>query len=485
MPSSAPTFVLFGATGDLARRMLFPSLYFLHLEGLLTDGQRIIGASRSERTSEDFRAQMEDWVRERTGEHFDAEKFASFAERVTYLSVNANELSDFERLKEEIGGSDQEAVFYLSTSPAIFAATTQNLKAVGLSHSPNRIVVEKPIGHDFSSNVAINDALADAFDENRTFRIDHYLGKETVQNLIALRFGNTIFEPLWSATSIDSVEITIAEAVGVEGRGDYYDDYGAIRDMVQNHLLQLLCLVAMEPPASLDAEAVRNEKVKVLKTLAPITAENVESKTVRGQYSEGFDEKGGKAPDYLTDADRKSSNTESFVAITAELRNWRWKGVPFYIQTGKRMGERKTRIVISFRPVPHSIFSGAVSANELIITLQPQEEIRLQIMSKRPGLTSGAMSLQELGLNLSLSDHLPEDQQRRRIAYEQLILDALNNNPALFVQRDEQEAAWRWIDGIVAAWDQQNMKPKSYKAGTSGPSAKHTLTERNEHSWYD
>ncbi|MEM9232980.1 MAG: glucose-6-phosphate dehydrogenase, partial [Pseudomonadota bacterium] len=355
----------------------------------------------------------------------------------------------------------------------------------GLSHAPNRIVVEKPIGHDFESNVAINDALADAFDENRTFRIDHYLGKETVQNLIALRFGNTIFEPLWNAVSIDSVQITIAEGGGIEGRGDYYDDYGAIRDMVQNHLLQLLCLVAMEPPASLDADAVRNEKVKVLKSLAPITPENVESKTVRGQYPEGFDEAGNKAPDYLTDAGREASDTESFVALTAELRNWRWAGVPFYLQTGKRMGERKTEIVISFRSLPHSIFSGTLSANELIITLQPKEEVRMQIMNKRPGLTSGTMSLQELSLDLSLADHLPAGQSRRRIAYEQLILDALNNNPALFVQRDEQEAAWTWIDGIVAAWEVQDMRPKPYRAGAAGPSAKHTLTERNEHSWYE
>lgn len=482
---TSPAFVLFGATGDLSRRMLLPSLYYLHMEGLLQPGQKIIGSSRSERTTEEFCSQMEGWVRERTGDHFDEQQFASFAERVSYVPVNANDLADFEKLKDILDGGAQEAVFYLSTSPAIFAATTQNLKSVGLSHTPNRIVVEKPIGHDLESNIEINAALADAFDENRTFRIDHYLGKETVQNLIALRFGNTIFEPLWNAVSIDSVQITIAEAVGIEGRGDYYDDYGAIRDMMQNHLLQLLCLVAMEPPASLDAAAVRNEKVKVLRSLAQITEENVEVKTVRGQYTEGFDEKGGKAVGYLADAGRAESSTESFVAITAELQNWRWKGVPFYLQTGKRMGERKTEIVISFRQVPHSIFSGSLSSNELIITLQPKEQIRLQIMNKRPGLTSGAMSLQELGLNLSLSDHLPADQTRRRIAYEQLILDAINNNPALFVQRDEQEAAWHWIDGIVEAWSAQNIKPKPYRAGTAGPSAKHILTERNGHSWYE
>ena len=268
---ASPAFVLFGATGDLARRMLFPSLYFLHLEGLLPDDLRIIGSSRSQHTDEEFRDLVEGWICERTDDYFSPDAFATFAEKISYVAVDAHKVEDFKRLKAALDDGACETVFYLSTSPAIFTATTCALKEAGLSHAPNRIVVEKPIGHDLASNIEINDALADAFDERRTFRIDHYLGKETVQNLIALRFGNTIFEPLWSAVSIDSVQITIAETIGVEGRGGYYDDYGAIRDMVQNHLLQLFCLVAMEPPASLDADAVRNEKVKVLRSLAPIS----------------------------------------------------------------------------------------------------------------------------------------------------------------------------------------------------------------------
>lgn len=483
--AASPTFVLFGATGDLARRMLFPSLYYLHMEGFLADGQRIIGSSRSDIADEDFRAQMREWVRERAGDYFDEDTFAEFAQRVTYTSVNATSADDFARLRAALNDGQDEAVFYLSTSPAIFSALCENLKTAGLTHAPNRIVVEKPIGHNLESCIEINDVLAKAFSEDRTFRIDHYLGKETVQNLIALRFGNTIFEPLWNAVSIDSVEIMISETVGAEGRGGYYDSYGAIRDMMQNHLLQLLCLVAMEPPASLSADAVRNEKVKVLRSLAPITPENVSLKTIRGQYTEGFDDKGGRAASYLDDVEKAHSDTESYVAIAADLQNWRWAGVPFYLQTGKRMSERKTQIVISFRSVPHSIFQGVVSPNELIIELQPKEEITLKIMNKKPGLIKGGMPLQELGLNLTLSDHLSGTNTRRRIAYEQLILDALHNNPALFVQRDEQEAAWRWIDGIVESWATQAVKPKGYKAGADGPSAKHTLTERNKHSWYE
>jgi glucose-6-phosphate 1-dehydrogenase len=483
--SSASTFVLFGATGDLSQRMLFPSLYHLHREGFLADDQMILGVSRSERTDAAFREDVEAWVREREAEHFDADTFASFADRIRYLALDAASAEDFVALRDLLASLGGNAVFYLSTSPQLFTPICQHLKAHGLTAAPNRIVLEKPMGHDLQSCMAINDTLADAFSEDRIFRIDHYLGKETVQNLIALRFGNTIFEPLWNAVSIDSVQITIAETVGVEGRGGYYDDYGAIRDMVQNHLLQLVCMVAMEPPASLSAEAVRNEKVKVLRSLAPITPDNVEMKTVRGQYAEGFDADGKPAGSYRKDLELAGSDTETFVAIAAEIRNWRWAGVPFYLQTGKRMSERKTEIVISFRPLPHSIFQGSVSANELIIVLQPREEITLQIMNKRPGLTEGGMPLQELGLNLSLSDHLSSSQTRRRIAYEQLILDALNNNPALFVQRDEQEAAWRWIDCIIDSWRAQNLEPKPYRAGTDGPAAKHGLTERNGHRWYE
>ena len=480
--TTACTFVLFGATGDLARRMLFPSLYFLHAEGFLADEQRIVATSRSDRSDEDFRDSVRGWVEERSGEWFDPEVFEEFARRISYVPVDAGEPADFEKLAEHLsGGCAEDVVFYLSTSPSIFGAVCSGLKDAGLTKAPNRIVVEKPIGHDLESNVRINETVAEAFSEDRTFRIDHYLGKETVQNLIALRFGNRIFEPLWNAQAIESVQISIAEMVGAEGRGGYYDEYGAIRDMMQNHLLQLLCLVAMEPPASLGADSVRNEKVKVLRSLAEITPDNVEQRTVRGQYEGGYDENGGRAASYTEDVGNPDSDTESYVAIQAEVENWRWAGVPFYLETGKRMAERRTQIVIRFRPVPHSIFGAETDPNELIIVLQPEERITLQIMNKKPGLTEEGMPLQELGLNLSLSEHAGGE--RRRIAYEQLILDALKNNPTLFVQRDEQEAAWRWIDGIVNAWEARNMRPRRYRSGGGGPSAKHSLTERNGHSW--
>ncbi len=478
------SFVLFGATGDLAKRMLFPSLYYLHLEGLLEDDQRIIGSARSSYADDRaFHEDLKAWIKARVGSYYDDAAFDAFAARVTYVSVDATKAEDFNALRAALDDGQREAVFYLSTSPSIFSAVVENLKSAGLTEAPNRIVVEKPMGHDLASCVEINDVLASAFSEERTFRIDHYLGKETVQNLIALRFGNTIFEPLWNAVSIDNVQITISETGGTEGRGDYYNAYGAIRDMVQNHLLQLLCLVAMEPPASLTAEAIRNEKVKVLRSLSPITPENCEARTIRGQYTDGFTPDGDRAASYLEDIGGKESDTETFVAIQSEIMNWRWAGVPFYLQTGKRMAERKTQIAISFRPLPHSIFSGPVSPNDLIIVLQPKEEVRLQIMNKKPGLTTGDMPLEELSLNLSLVDHLGSS--RRRIAYEQLILDALQDNPSLFVQRDEQEAAWRWVDGIVDSWKAHPVSARPYKAGTDGPNGKHALTERRGHSWHD
>jgi glucose-6-phosphate 1-dehydrogenase len=462
--------------------MLFPSLYFLHAEGFLPDGFRIIAVARSERTDEEFRDAVREWVLRRARDAAE-EDLARFLERIVYTTLDVTTPDGYTDLAATIGeGEGKETVFYLSTSPSIFGAVCRGLKQHGLADAPNRIVVEKPIGYDLASNIAINDTVAEAFSEERTFRIDHYLGKETVQNLIALRFGNRIFEPLWNAENVESVQISIAETLGAEGRGGYYDEYGAMRDMMQNHLLQLLCLVAMEPPSSLSAEAVRNEKVKVLKTLAPIAPDNVADRTVRGQYTEGFSPDGSKAPPYVEDVDNPDSETETYVAVAAEVENWRWAGVPFYLETGKRMAERKTQVVIRFKNVPHSIFGEQTETNELVIVLQPEERITLHVNNKRPGLSAEGMPLQELGLNLSLLDERAG--ARRRIAYEQLILDALVNNPALFVQRDEQEAAWRWIDAIAASWKTRNIKPKPYRAGSSGPSQKHQLAQQG-HRWYE
>ena len=474
--------VIFGATGDLALRMLFPSLYFLEMDGLLTHDLKIIGSARSAIDREAFCAKIEAAVAERAGTAFDPTAFARLRDRLDYVPLDVGGDGDFSALSGPLKGVG-EIVYYLSTSPSLYGAICEKLKAAGLAHKNSRIVVEKPIGRDLASCAEINDQLAATFSEDRTFRIDHYLGKEAVQNLLALRFANTLFEPLWNKVSIEQVQITVAETVGVEGRWSYYNDFGAIRDMVQNHLLQLLCLVAMEPPADLDPDSVRNEKVKVLRSLRPIKGGEVERKTVRGQYTEGVAD-GLPAPAYADESGGGESSTETFVAICAHVDNWRWAGVPFYLRTGKRLPSRTSQIVIQFRPVPHSIFERTeLLANRLTIRLQPEENISLTLMNKTPSLARGGMELKPLALNLSLDTAFKGS--RRRIAYERLLLEALNNNQTLFVRRDEAEAAWTWIDSIVTGWDDMSFEPTPYPAGSWGPSDAFTLLGLNGHRWYD
>jgi glucose-6-phosphate 1-dehydrogenase len=359
------------------------------------------------------------------------------------------------------------------------------MRAAGLAEADDRVVLEKPVGRDLESFREIDDAVADAFSEQQVFRIDHYLGKETVQNLIALRFGNTIFEPLWNALSIDHVQITVGETVGVGDRWPYYDEYGALRDMLQNHMLQLLCLVAMEPPSDLDPDSVRNEKVKVLRSLRPIRLEEVERDTVRGQYTAG--EVGGKPVKGYDQERGQPSDTETFVAIRADIDNWRWAGVPFFMRTGKRLPEKRTEIVIQFKALPHSIFDrderGGVQPNRLIIALQPEEDISLTVMNKRPGLDQ-RMQLQPIRMSLSWGQ---EDQSarppRRRIAYERLLLDALNGDSTLFVRRDEAEQAWKWVDEVSDAWAGAGFTPHGYVAGSWGPQSADLLMSRTGRSW--
>jgi len=331
------------------------------------------------------------------------------------------------------------------------------------------------------SAIAINTGVGQAFDEDRIFRVDHYLGKEGVQNLLALRFGNAMFEPLWNARHIAQVQITVAETVGVEGRGDYYDESGAMRDMVQNHLLQLLCLTAMEPPAQFDPSAVRNEKLKVLRSLRPIDAEGAASNSVAGQYTAGAID--GVAVRGYRDELGRSSGTETFVALRAHVDNWRWSGVPFYLRTGKRMPSRCTEIYLEFRGVPHSIFGvdARISPNALVIQLQPEERISMILMSKTPGLDREGLKFSQVALDLDLHDAFED--VRKRLAYERLYLDALEGNGTLFVRRDETEAAWQWVDGIFAAWRGAGMSPKNYPAGTWGPASSVALIERHGHSW--
>ncbi|MET0183541.1 MAG: glucose-6-phosphate dehydrogenase [Caulobacterales bacterium] len=478
MPDCA--FVLFGATGDLAERMLWPSLYFLEEDGLLPDGIVFIGNSRTMLEDAAFHTFVKEAVRQRAKGKIDHDIWDRFARRLRFCAGSVTDKATFAQLAS-LCGEAPDKIFYLSTSPALYAGIVEGLAGAGLSGPPSRIIIEKPLGRDLASCTEINDALSAVFSEDRIFRIDHYLGKETVQNLIALRFANTLFEPLWNAVSIDHVQISVSETVGVEGRGAYYDEYGALRDMVQSHLLQLLALIAMEPPSSLDPDAVRNEKVKVLRSLRQIEAKEIGKFAVRGQYRKGFAD-GQEAPDYASEVGLAASDTETYAAVCAHIDNWRWAGVPFYLRTGKRMPERSSQIVIQFRDVPHSIFAGSqLDANRLTIRLQPEEGISLSLMNKRPTLEEAGFNLQPVSLNLSLSDE--DSNGRRRIAYERLLLEAIHSNSTLFVRRDEAEAAWRWIDQIQSGWAQSKSAPLPYNAGTWGPSASFGLLERDGRSW--
>ncbi len=488
--SDCHALVLFGATGDLARRMLWPSLYALHLDGLLPQDFPLIGAATSVLSNEQFLAKVKEAIQQSANARLYADDaFAAFAKRVRYVSVNVSAPDGLQPVREALGTrlsdrAESGIIYYLSTAPQLFGPICRALRAGELVNAHCRVVVEKPIGTDAASAHRTNEDIAAAFDEHQVFRIDHYLGKEAVQNLIALRFANAIFEPLWNANAIEQVQITVAETVGVDGRWPFYNGTGALRDMVQSHLLQLLCLVAMEPPASFTPSAVRNEKVKVLWSLKPIVGADVALHTVTGQYTAGFS--GGEpAAAYLEESGaERSSDTETFVALRVELDNWRWAGVPFYLRTGKRMQKRLSEIVIQFKSVPHNIFAGigaALSSNSLLIKLQPDEMITLTLMHKKPGLNG--VQLGEVGLNLSLSDAF--SQARRRIAYERMLLDVLRGNSALFVRRDEIEAAWKWIDGIIEGWKSSAQKPRPYGAGSWGPSVAIGLPERHGHSWHE
>lgn len=480
----ASLLVIFGATGDLAQRMLFPSLHGLAADGLLPDALRIIGSARSAMGRDAFRAFVADALERHVpvGERTDA-SVRALLERIDYHAADLDDPSSLDALAAAVDArAPGDVVYHLSTAPRWYAATCEALAARGLAGPGTRVLLEKPIGHDLASAIAINDGVARVFDEDRVFRVDHYLGKEGVQNLLALRFGNAFFEPLWSARHIEQVQVTVAETVGVEGRGDYYDGSGAMRDMLQNHLLQLVCLVAMEPPSHFDPSAVRNEKLKVLRSLRAIDASNVASETVAGQYTAGAID-GRAVPGYLDELGR-ASRTETFVSLRAHVDNWRWSGVPFYLRTGKRMASRATEIAIEFKRVPHSIFDGGagqLAPNMLLITLQPEEHIELQLMHKIPGLDRHGLRLAQVGLDLDVAREF--EGTRRRLAYERLYLDAIDNNGTLFVRRDETEAAWQWVDAILAGWQSTGQAPRPYPAGTWGPTAAVTLTERHGHSW--
>ncbi len=477
--------LLFGATGDLAQRMLLPSLYGLHADGLLPEGLTIFGAARSDYDDAGYKEftkkALDQFLPE---DRKDEAALAGFLERLSYQTTDLSDPASYRPLAEKVGDVAGGLAIYLSTAPSLFEAAVKGLESVGLAGETVRIGLEKPLGYDLASSQEINDTVALGFTEERTFRIDHYLGKETVQNILALRFGNSFFEPVWNARGIDNVQITIAETVGLEERAGYYDTAGALRDMVANHILQLLAMVAMEPPASFDGTAVRDEKAKVFRSLRLMTPAEVPHNTVTGQYGPGAVD--GKIVKGYIDELGKPSTTETFVAIKAHIDNWRWQGVPFYLRTGKRMTARRSEIAIQFKPVPHSMFTGRgglLQPNVLVIRIQPEEYVQMLVMAKEPGLDRDGIRLREVPLNLSLDSEFKGT--RRRIAYERLLLDLIEGDQTLFVRRDEVEAQWRFVDAIRAGWTANDTKPKGYPSGSWGPSSAIALTERDGVTWQD
>ena len=480
--------VIFGGTGDLALRKLYPALFLADCDGRLNPSGRIIAAARQSLTDAEFRAKVSDALQRfvpkvtSTTPAVQAMRDAClsrFLERLTYFALDVNNQSQYDALKRSLDERDSQTVFYLSVGPTLFPAIIGGLKTAGLNTPDTRIVLEKPLGRDLKSSREINSLVLDAFEESQVYRIDHYLGKETVQNLLALRFGNTLLEPLWNRSWVRDVQITIAETVGVETRGEFYDSTGAFRDMVQNHLLNLLCITAMEPPSSLDPDAVRDEKLQVLRALKPWTQETLRENIVRGQYRAGT-MAGTPVAGYVSEEGvNENSRTETYVALRAEISNWRWAGVPFYLRTGKRMSERRAEVVINFKAPPHSIFESPLTPNRLVITLQPEESVRLYTMAKAPG---DGMHLREVHLNLDFNEIFRE---RRQDAYERLLLDVLRGNATLFMRRDEADAAWRWVQPVLDLWAHEPTPPIGYAAGSWGPPASSRLAAVAGTAWHE
>jgi glucose-6-phosphate 1-dehydrogenase len=476
-----PTFelVIFGATGDLARRKLLPALFHRFLDGQIDSRSRIVGAARTPMSPAAFRNLAYEACRTGARDAFEEAAFARFAALLDYVTVDVGAGAQaFAPLSEALGEARSVRIFYLATSPSLYVQICDGLGAAGLAAGA-RVVLEKPIGTDHTSARAINEGVGGVFPESATFRIDHYLGKETVQNLLVLRFANALFEPLWSRTTIDHVQITAAETLGVEERAGYYDQAGALRDMVQNHLLQLLCLTAMEPPNSLDADHVRTEKIKVLEALRPFDARSARSDTVRAQYKAGL--VGQTNVRGYVDEVGHPTRTETYVALRAQIDNWRWAGVPFYLRTGKRLSARRSHIVVTFKPVPHPLFGAAGQApNRLVMRLQPDEGVQLSMQFKEPG--PGGLRIKSAPLNLSYADTFT---LRYPDAYERLLLDVVRGNLSLFMRRDEVEAAWTWVDGLIDSWAQADAPIETYAAGSEGPLAAALLLARHDRGWLE
>jgi glucose-6-phosphate 1-dehydrogenase len=466
--------VIFGGTGDLAKRKILPGLYRRFMGGQMPPDSRIIGGARANLTDKAYRAVVAAAIDEFVPkDRQDAKVIKAFLEQISYVSIDATVESGWEKLKGLVR-PDVVRAFYFSVAPALFGDLAEKLHEHGISDKTCRIVVEKPFGRDLASAKALNGTLAKYFTEDQIYRIDHYLGKETVQNLMAVRFANILFEPLWKAEYVDHVQITVAETVGVNGRGAYYDKSGAMRDMVQNHMMQLLCLIAMEPPYHFDPSAVRDEKLKVIRALDAVKPSDI----VRGQYLAGGGEKG-----YVEHSENPSTRTESYLALKVNISNWRWKGTPFYLRTGKRLRARTSEIAITFREPPHSIFddSSGWKENVLVIRLQPNEGMDLMVMIKEPG--PGGMRLQQVPLDMSFADALGEDAEDVPDAYERLIMDVIRGNQTLFMRGDEVEAAWAWTDPIIQGWEARGDRPQGYDPGSSGPEDALMLMHRDGRRW--
>ena len=468
--------VIFGGTGALARRKILPALFRRFCAGQMPDDSRIIGAARSEMSESEYRDLVRDALAEFGKKHAeDKHAVEAFLKHLHYVAVDAMGDGGWKEMKALL--RDEEGLvraFYFSVGPSLFGPLAEQLRENGLADRETRIVVEKPFGHDLESARSLNEELAQHFYEDQIYRIDHYLGKETVQTLMAVRFGNMLFEPLWNAQYVDHIQITVAETVGVGGRGSYYDHSGAMRDMVQNHLMQLLCLIAMEPPAQFEADAVRDEKLKVIRALDPVDPDQI----VRGQYTSD-----GSMPSYREDAENPTSKTESFIALKCYISNWRWANTPFYLRTGKRLSARASEIAVVFKETPHSIFGidSGRHRNVLSIRLQPDEGMTLGVTIKEPG--PGGMRLVDVPLDMSFADALGPDAEEVTDAYERLIMDVIRGNQTLFMRGDEVEAAWAWTDPLIEGWERRGDSPKPYDAGSGGPDDAAFLINRDGRRW--
>jgi glucose-6-phosphate 1-dehydrogenase len=475
--------VLFGGTGDLAWRKLMPALFQAFRHGTLPPGGRIIGVGRDDLSNDAYRELIRTrFDKVELAKRPSVEEFARFAALLEFVRMDLSRPDDYARLQAMLAERQADTVvMYVATAPNLFTTVCERLAAVGLNTPQTRVVLEKPLGHDLASNRAINEAVRRVFSERQVFRIDHYLGKPAVQNLFALRFGNALFEPLWRREHIANIQITMAEELGVEKRGAFYETTGALRDMVQNHALQLLCAIGMEPPINSHADAIRDEKLKVLRSLKPWTAHSLAQDVIRGQYSAGT-VGGTPVPAYRDELGvAPHSQTETFVALRTEISNWRWAGVPFYIRTGKRLAGRDAHIVVNFRPTPHAIFNTQNGmANRLVINLQPRDGLELHLLAQGQDNRRASQSLAPVQLDLDFDKRFGSE---RVGAYERLLLDVIDGRLNLFVRSDEQEEAWRWVEPILNHWAADPQGPRPYAAGTWGPSAASAMIARDGFCW--